>query len=198
MAMRECWERLLIDVPRAREAKTFGSRSPLWPVLHELNGHISAIAAAHRRALTTRWSAGQGSWAYVPWFAVFDPRETASPSSGLYVAYLLHAQGAALHLTASVGSGDLLLEHKARAPAVLRRRARFAGERLQKAGLEDRFVLGTVDLGSDRELPRAYSAGVAASRTYQRGHVPDDQELAADLDTLLRVYSRAIPVRGWP
>jgi len=49
--------------------------------------------------LTVKSSVGAGNWAAVPWLAFFDPIETTSATSGIYVVYLINPQTEEIYLS---------------------------------------------------------------------------------------------------
>ncbi|HEX7242745.1 MAG TPA: DUF3578 domain-containing protein, partial [Longimicrobiaceae bacterium] len=141
------------------------------------------------------WSAGFGSWARVPWVALFDTRETTSVREGLFCALLFRQDMSGVYLALGQGTAEPRRQvGREIARTVLR--ARAAGLRTRCDGLCERgFLLDdAIDLRSDSG-PVADPASVVAYRLYEAGSVPPDDVLAGDLEALLAAYRRGVEER---
>ncbi|WP_445322652.1 MrcB family domain-containing protein [Roseobacter sp. HKCC-CH-9324] len=97
-------------------------------------------------------SVGAGNWAAVPWLAFFDPLETETATKGFYVVYLINPQTRTVTLSMNQGTIAVYKEFgRLNGRQVLLRRALDMAQRVPEyAAL---FDTGTIDLGSDEDLP---------------------------------------------
>lgn len=133
-------------------------------------------------------SAGQGRWARVPWVAVFDRLVTESAQNGFYVVYLVKEDFSGVYLSLNQGVTTVKERYGADAKRALRARADDFQARLGR--IPDGFTEGSIDLATDSSasLGSFYEAGAIFSRYYDRTAVPDDAQLFADLERVLRAY----------
>ena len=180
-------------LPARKEGKggPFGKDHPIWDEFQKAEDVLKSIEpVAHRPSLKVKWSAGQGNWARVPWIALLDERETTSTQRGVYGVFLLRQDMSGVYLTWNQGVTKLKKLHGTpEARRILRDRAR------KLAGLlpDDRRGLTTddgIDLRSDGGLGQDYEHSTIAYRLYEAGNVPDDREIAADLEVALKAYDR--------
>jgi hypothetical protein len=181
--------------PRARANEVFGRASTFWPLLDELRAAIPATPAlAHAAHLRVKVSFGQGGWAEVPNFAIMDARETTRPSAGLYLVYLVPADGHGLILSLNQGSADLIFETRGRVYRVLAARAARVRQALRLETLQERgFTTEPLHLASTAQFPRAYAAGSVVAKTYAVGELPAAEVLDADLRLLYTAYLGLVP-----
>lgn len=132
-------------------------------------------------------SAGQGNWAAVPWVAIMDKQVTESTQSGFYVVYLFTSDMRAVYLSLGLGVTQLLNQHPGRAGLnLLQARASTFRNRLGLSG----FEWASPELGQER-LAKQYEAGIIAYKKYEKGHVPEESILRADLESMLALYQQA-------
>lgn len=127
--------------------------------------------------------AGIGSAADVPWVAIFPPADKVSAQVGFYLVYLFAKDGSKVYLSLNQGT----------------EKVRGGLEPLQKRALDLRRVVGgqpdlvlDIDLRSTNTRPRKYEAGSAYALAYTRDAMPDDTQLAVDLDRMLELMRQAI------
>lgn len=142
-------------------------------------------------------SIGKGRWTNVPWVAVFDIRITTSVQRGVYIVYLLNKDTKTLYLTLNQGATAVLQEGDTNAAektsftgvasstnkktiSTLRERAEIIRKML---GAQEKYQFDAINTGS-----KAYDAGCIYSKAYKVDELPDDDELIADLDGLIKVY----------
>lgn len=142
-------------------------------------------------------SIGKGRWTNVPWVAVFDIRITTSVQRGVYIVYLLNKDTKTLYLTLNQGATAVLQEGDTNAAektsftgvasstnkktiSTLKERAETIRKML---GTQDKYQFDAINTGS-----KAYDAGCIYSKVYKVDELPDDDELIADLDGLIKVY----------
>lgn len=128
-------------------------------------------------------SIGQGNWVGIPWIAILDKRLQATVQKGEYIVYLFAEDMSAVYLTLLQGVTEPLQRLKKRgAYAYLKQKAHEIREMLPLSNLDqDDLVPG---IGDD------YQASLIASVRYERGYVPNDEQLLADLKNFVDNYKR--------
>jgi hypothetical protein len=146
-------------------------------------------AAAQARAvlpfkgrLNVQGRDGTGRKTFVPWVRIHSPELSPSAQKGWYVVYLFREDGAGVALCVSHGStrfdGQQFKPRSAEEAAELMKWAReHIGPEAQALG----FVAG-IDLGSAQDLSKAYETTTAFSKTYSADAIPDDAQLARDVE----------------
>ena len=143
--------------------------------------------------LTVKSSVGAGNWAAVPWLAFFDPIETTSATSGIYVVYLINPQTEEIYLSLNQGTTAVYSEFgTTRGQEILRRNATYMTDRV--SDFAKTFEISTIDLGSYERLPSGYIAGHAFGKKYKSGQI-DGDSFNDDLQRMLSAYS-ALVERG--
>jgi 5-methylcytosine-specific restriction enzyme A len=148
---------------------------------------IEAVIGTNERYLV-RGSAGQGNWARVPWAAVFDRFVTDTAQDGYYVVYLVNEDSTGLYLSLNQGVTTVKKQYGAGAKKALRVRA---SDYLARIGIvADDLIRGPIELDSHSHpgLGTLYEQGAICSEYYQRGNIPDDTVLAADLRQFIDYY----------
>ncbi len=133
-------------------------------------------------------SVGQGTWAQVPWFAIFDREITTSASKGVYIVYLLSKNGDRLYLTLEQ-AGTEIRENNTRRETIrlLREKTSDIINRVDAKGFK---TDENVNLGSNlTELADFYQKGVIFYKEYRKGFLPSENEMRTDLITMLEVYT---------
>ena len=184
--LRECLLRVAQEYPRARNEQ-FRDHPLANFIRVQLAGALNEALDESAASYTTDSSAGAGTWADVPWGAVFDPRETDRATKGCYIVYLFSVSGREVFLSLNQGATAVRQEFQRHAREVLQDRAALMGRRL--AEFQDRFAQDSIRLGSRMQLPRDYEAGHALGRRYRIADLPQEFELRADLQQLARAYS---------
>ena len=144
--------------------------------------------------LVVEGSGGKGVATLTPWIGVFDPDETDTPQSGIYVVYIYSADLSRVILT--LNQGVTKLRHElGQKEAIKRLRADVAAVR---SGLAPDGLTGTladVSFGVDRQLQRAYEAGNICGIDYDLAGLPSLGHLEADLERLVELYQEAVAVK---
>ena len=186
-------ELILSDYARARETESFGSTTEMWHTFEQLrNALVQTDEVSSRPTLSVKPSVGVGNWANVPWVGILDSRAARSIRDGIYCVFLFRRDMTGVYVTLNQGVTDP--KEKLgwpEAKRLLQSRSdevrRFTGA-LVSAGfhMDDAIDLRSAGLGSD------YEASTIAYKLYERGAVPDDIELTADLALTLEAYERFI------
>ncbi|MEK3833360.1 MrcB family domain-containing protein [Paenibacillus sp. FSL R7-0128] len=130
-------------------------------------------------------SVGQGNWAAVPWLAVLDKRITETTQHGEYVVYLFAEDMSAVYLTFNQGVTKPIQEKG--------RRDGYAYLRDRKEALLDFLALTNMNKDEnirlvDSGLGQDYQVSTVAYIKYERGNVPNDEQLIQDLENVIEDY----------
>lgn len=188
-------EQILDDYRLARSGQ-FGSTAEVWGTFERLNEAFNTSPpVASRPTVSASWSAGRGNWARIPWISFLDARETRTTQRGVYPVLLFREDLSAAYLTMAQGvtePGKLgragMVAHLESVAFEVRRQSpelRAAGFQLDSA----------VDLKTSASLGRNYEHSVIAHKLYEKGRVPQDDEILRDLEAVLIAYDRYIENR---
>lgn len=136
-------------------------------------------------------SVGQGNWAMVPWLCVFDKRITATATKGVYIVYLLAKDGNSLYLTFNQGCTDIRKNHsKKEAIKIMRQKANEIISKIDSRGfaIDERIELGD----GLTELGEMYQKGTIFYKKYDKGNVPNEEELQTDLSKMMDIYKEYV------
>ncbi|MFC4808830.1 McrB family protein [Paenibacillus sp. GCM10023250] len=128
-------------------------------------------------------SIGQGNWVGIPWIAILDKRIQATVQRGEYIVYLFAEDMSAVYLTLIQGVTEPLQRLKKKG----------AYPYFKQKNEEIRSLLPLSGLSYDELVPGIgddYQAAIIASVRYERGHVPNDDQLLADLKNVVDSYKR--------
>ncbi|MGO4370435.1 DUF3578 domain-containing protein [Paenibacillus sp. MCAF20] len=130
-------------------------------------------------------SIGQGNWANIPWLAVLDKRITDTTQHGEYVVYLFAEDMSSVYLTLAQGVTVPLKD----------RGKREGYQYLQQKVQEIRELLPLENMQKDEHihltssgLGRDYQVSTIAYIRYERNHIPDEEQLIADLENMMANY----------
>jgi len=192
------FEKILEIYRDIRTNKPFGQDPDLWRAFETIRTHLEKSPSVRsRRDLKITWSVGRGNWARVPWIAILDQRETKSTQNGVYCVFLFREDTSGVYLTFNqgvtepknrLGPREGLAEVKARA-AELRGLCR----ELEEAGFR---LDNEIDIMPGAGLGKDYESSTIAHKLYEKGAVPVDEDIAEDIDALLRVYDRYLTERS--
>ncbi|AIQ50664.1 MrcB family domain-containing protein [Paenibacillus sp. FSL R7-0331] len=130
-------------------------------------------------------SVGQGNWATVPWLAILDKRITETTQHGEYVVYLFAEDMSAVYLTFNQGV-TVPIQEKGRREgyAYLRSRTQEIRELLTLSNMNKDENIRLVNSG----LGQDYQVSTVAYIKYERGSVPNDDQLIQDLANVIEDY----------
>jgi MoxR-like ATPase len=193
ISVTEGLETALEQYPQARRTPFAGSH-PINAVFHGLRQGLQASNSVKEFPnLRVRLSTGQGNWARVPWIAILDDRITTTIQSGVYCVFLFREDGSGVYLTLAQG----VTEPQRRLGA-----SGWKGE-LRSNAQRIRSSLGTlrdsgfsladdIDLHTGPGLGSDYEVSTIAHKLYERGSVPDDEQLTRDLGVLIDSYEEMV------
>ncbi|MFE6799797.1 MrcB family domain-containing protein [Paenibacillus chitinolyticus] len=130
-------------------------------------------------------SIGQGNWATIPWIAVLDRRITETTQHGEYVVYLFSEDMSSVYLTLNQGVTVPLRERGRRdGYHYLMQKVQEMRELVPLNGMQkdDNILLTTSGLGRD------YQVSTVAYIRYDKDHLPEEDQLLADLENVMNNY----------
>jgi 5-methylcytosine-specific restriction protein A len=193
MALRESLEKIMFEYPLVSN-DNFKGHSFASYVRNVVPKSISASLELPE-IYSVKASAGNGSWAKVPWIAIFNKLVTESVMSGFYCVYLFRADFSGVYLSLNQGIADKRDQFGLGVSReILRGQAKLFKDKLGSDKLRE--FSDPLDLKLDsipktttsRRLGLAYEAGNIASKFYSRESLPDDKELVEDVGKVLEIY----------
>lgn len=185
----------------ARNDKFSGSH-PITSTMKSLVELIGQSGPAKSRPnVKVKGSIGQGNWAFNPWIALLDGRETKTTRTGVYPVLLFREDMTGVYVTVAQGTTELRdqigrSEMLTQLQATAARVNQLDTSELMSRGFsfDDLISLGTGTLARD------YEASTIVHKYYERGQVPEDSEILRDLDAVLDLADRNIesPASGQP
>lgn len=173
-----------------------GMATPEQVLLRHAEDHLAEHIPG---GLLIKGSGGTGVATSTPWVGIFDPDETTSPQTGVYVVYLFTAdlQG----LTLSLNQGITRLAQQLGFAAARQRLGEDAAairegllpEMLE--GLSMKLNLNPAGAKFYLENQKAYAAANIAATEYVADALPTEQTMRRDLDKFLRLYQEAVSVK---
>lgn len=145
-------------------------------------------------------SAGKGRWSANPWVAIFDILITQTAQSGYYPVYLFREDMSGFYLSLNQGVTEIKDKYKRDARQVLKMRAEdFRAQIGLQSGV---FKLYDIKLRSNKnassDLSKLYEAGNIIAKYYSVYKLPDDDELQADINEMMRIYEHLSYNEGLP
>lgn len=131
-------------------------------------------------------SVGQGNWAIVPWVAIFDEKITNKAGKGVYIVYLLSADGNTLYLTLNQGCTEL--KNKYGKNEAVKKMRDVANECIKELDSKGFLSDEKINLHCDKGLGYLYEKGTIFYKGYQKNNVPSEQILRTDLEKMIQIY----------
>ncbi|MFE0748029.1 McrB family protein [Gordonia sp. NPDC058843] len=192
-AIQQSLEQFMGSYLDARRDKFTGSH----PIMSTMNTLVEQIRQSgpvkSRPNVMVKGSSGQGNWAFIPWIAFLDDRETTTTKTGVYPVLLFSHDMSGVFVTVAQGTTELRdqlgrREMLAHLQATATRVRRLDTSELAARG----FALDNSIFLGDGTLARDYAASTIAFKYYERGQVPEDLEILRDLDAVLELSDRNI------
>jgi len=132
-------------------------------------------------------SVGQGNWAQVPWICIFNQEITKSATKGVYIVYLLSADGKSLYLTLNQGCTEIRANYnKKQTIEIMRDNA----QKIINLINNNHFSTDEeINLGNNlTELAELYQKGAIFYKKYIKQDIPTEEQLRTDLKNMLDIY----------
>lgn len=132
-------------------------------------------------------SVGQANWAQVPWVGIFNTKITNSAMNGVYIVYLLAADGKSIYLTLNQGFTDIANDIPKR-QAISQMRA-LASRLVKTLSTQDFYTDDNINLGKNlTNRAEMYQRGTILYKCYTSEDLPSENLLRKDLTDMLGVY----------
>ena len=192
--LRDSFAFVLANYVDARSNERIGKASPTWQRLMAIRDALAAAEPIRRRpSITVRASAGQGSWARIPWVALLHSDATDTTRRGIYVIYLFRADMSGVYLTINQGVTEPI-QRLGVLPGLIWVRERAQTLR-QPVGelVEHGFELTQpLDLCTDYPSAQHYVASTIAHKLYARAELPANELILDDLANALATYESVL------
>ena len=202
MSLRENFAKFISEYANlyAEVNKTQNYRHPFGSfVRNDIPNEIRKKSNIDPAKYIVKGSNGAGRWTTVPWIAIFDRRITESAQRGVYLVYLLNKDKKELYLTLNQGATDVSQNGAVANDG----RLAFTGvtgssntkslAKLRSNAVHIQGVVGSVPFSTDEMIkcgaPK-YDAGTVCYKKYTLNNLPDDEQLFADLQEFISIYSR--------
>ncbi len=198
--IRGMMETILTEYPAARRGPFGGSEMGKY-LRWDAVGILKAKGRIPEKQNTVQGSAGQGNWAAIPWIAIMDQNITHTAQEGVYIVYLFSEDGKRAYLTLIQAMTEVQ-EHfkKSRsAPEQMDELVRRIREKLDSRGFQtDNTGIHLADESASRASDKAkgYQRGTILYRAYRGDALPPEEELEADLETMMEVYREYAALPG--
>ncbi|MEH2137037.1 MrcB family domain-containing protein [Nostoc sp.] len=195
--LKQTIEKLLYEYPIVNQEKFKNHSFPRYlkndvPKLLDNSLNLSEIYSIQA-------SAGNGSWANIPWIAVFNKLVTESVRFGFFLVYLFQADCSGVYLSLNQGTASLKKNYGlGGAKDILRERAKT----FRKIISTDIIIkyYENIDLKLEaipkettaRRLGQAYHAGNVLAVYYPKTRLPDSDKLVNDLLFFIKIYEELI------
>jgi hypothetical protein len=183
--LRDILKRILTEWPNATQ-QPFTDHPIAVAIRKELPDKISSIISEIYPSFLISGSAGAGNWANVPWLSILNPEITKTTQDGIYPCYLFRADGSGVYLSVIQGTtAPQKLYGKAKAENLanlLLTKIRSEMPLLVKWGIPK------VDLRASTPLGKSYEKSTIAARFYPLDSLPSEDDLRADLLTVMKFY----------
>lgn len=138
-----------------------------------------------QKPLIVDGSVGKGNWATIPWIAVMNEQITTSTQYGEYLVYLFAEDMSSVYLSFAQGVTEPKKQGKKAAYQYLNNKAAEIRELIPLNGAQkDREIyLAGSGLGGD------YQESTVAYYKYTREAMPSDEQLLADLKSMIENYN---------
>ncbi|MEI6269826.1 MAG: DUF3578 domain-containing protein [Methylococcaceae bacterium] len=183
--LRDILKRILTEWPNATQ-QPFTDHPIAVAIRKELSDKISSIISEIYPSFLISGSAGAGNWANVPWLSILNPEITKTTQDGIYPCYLFRADGSGVYLSVIQGTtAPQKLYGKAKAENLanlLLTKIRSEMPLLVEWGMPQ------VDLRASTPLGKSYEKSTIAARFYPLDSLPSEDDLRADLLTVMKFY----------
>lgn len=137
-------------------------------------------------------SIGTGSWAEIPWIAIFDRLITTSAQNGYYPVYLFQEDLKGFYLSLNQGVTEVIENYKGKDKVgVLKARAENFRK---KINVKEDFSVKDIDLKINKKSLKAkyYEYGNIYAKHYDSNNLPSTETLIRDLLYVLELYQQLI------
>lgn len=200
--IKELLERILNQYPAARDSEKFTGNPLGQAVKKYLRDEFLSAKDENGKPLIDsdkyklQGSIGAGNWAMIPWFAIFDRSKTKTAQKGVYLVYLFAADGSRVYLSLSQAYTELKNTYK-KSQAIADEIDKLR-DKSPQSFRNSGYINGNLNLGGPNigELGSNYQRGNLLAKEYDKGNVPSDETLIADLKDMLGKYQEYLNQKG--
>lgn len=185
MSLKELFEIVMRNYVKARTSEPFKGNRMGDVFRREIPQEIKNYDFIDTDKYIVNGSCGKGNWAEVPWIAIMKKDVTTTTMQGIYIVYLFSNTMDRLYLTLNQGCTRLINE----------RGRKGAIEYMQNLAIKLRAEVNVSGWNKDDNLVignEFYEKGTIFYRLYERGKLPDDEVIKADLKDLIQIYEACI------
>lgn len=181
LTLRDGLNTMLENYAKVRNSEPF-TKNPLGDLMRKkIPKAIELLPFFDGQKYLIKGSIGQGNWAVSPWIGIFDKTITKTPHSGVYIVYTFSVDGESLYLTLMQGVTALQKELKPKG----------ALRRLEEIRDAIRSQINPRSFSTDNNLLTGEDSLYASTifhKTYKKGQLPDNAQLATDLEEIMVLY----------
>lgn len=195
-SMHDFINHIMSEYPTARKEK---NKSMEVFFLEKIPNFISNIGIVDKSIYKVKSGVGQGTWAFIPWIAIFHPSITNTAIKGVYIVYLLSKNGSSLYLTLNQGCSelrDMYTTDPAKIDTIMQKTIDEIHTRIKdyRGFKSDNSAFATkIFLGDGiTELGKYYQKGTIFYKEYKRDNIPPEEELRDDLKKMMEIYAEYV------
>lgn len=170
--------------------KSFGNNDIANYIREEAKLNIETKCGVDKSKYIVEASPGKGRWADVPWIAIFDREITNSATKGYYIVYLFCADMSGVYISLNQGWTYFKEKYGIKDGKEKIRIVSDAWKVILSSTLTD-FSFDHIKLkgiSKNSNLAEGYELGHICGKFYEKGNIPDSNELIEDLRNLVGVY----------
>ncbi|ARU60067.1 hypothetical protein CBW65_02545 [Tumebacillus avium] len=187
VSLKSLFEKVLQEYPTAKISARGGH--PIADVISKrIPARLESFNFFRFNEYKIQGSAGRPAWANMPWIAIMDTRITETTPKGYYICYIFSADSNAVYLTLKHSDQPLREYGKEFGRNILKEQVGQLRDKIQLEGFEKSDLVQADERYSDSN----YLVGVIAHKCYQKGQVPDEQQLKKDLFDLVKAYKELV------
>jgi hypothetical protein len=196
MAIRDLIQQIVAAWPAYHQKGRVDKNDPVYTLVTRLFPEALLPYVAEYESIVAEGSTGAGNITAAPWIALFDRRLTSSATTEYYVVYLFSTDMSTVTLCLAFGTTQFEKQFGGSSESFPRMRS--AAVRLQEMFnhlIPAQLGRGPIDLaaGPRQRLHYAYQqAAILSHAPYSTSALPEERQLVADLQALVRLYSEIV------
>lgn len=192
--MKELFEYVLSNYLTEKE-KIFRDNQLADYIRRKPPGVINKEAHIDNNIYKIEGSPGKGTWAEIPWIALFDRDITTTATKGYYIVYLFRSDMTGLYLSLNQGWTFYKKTFKQNNRKSKIKQVVSAFRIKLKSILSD-FSLLEIDLKANGDLGKGYELGHICGKYYSADEISENNVLVNDLRNMLGVYRELKGILG--
>ncbi|ASS74252.1 hypothetical protein CIG75_04140 [Tumebacillus algifaecis] len=185
--LNKLFEKVLNEYPSARKSARAG-HSIADVITKQIPTRLQDLNFFRFNECRIQGSAGRPAWATMPWIAIMDTRITETTQQGYYICYIFSADMESVYLTLKHSDQPIKEFGKEFGRNILKEEVRNLRDKIHLEGFEKSDLVHAEEKYSDSN----YLVGVIAHKRYDKGQVPEEDQIKKDLFELVRVYKELV------